>query len=316
MQVKPHAEPFRRASFVSGGRDETGCGSIYLADRKNGMKKYFSKKGIVIGAIAVFIAVVAYVSVTLAGGPGTAGNIMNAITKPVRSVANSVVGAFEQFYGYMYEYDNIALENEKLKARIAELEQGYREYAEVYEENERLRDLLDLSTRNTDFVIDSASIISWSASNWSSAFSISKGSSNSDVAVGDCIITETGCLIGRITNVGDTTSTAITIIDTAFSAGALIEGGSEAAVAKGDFALMRKGLLKLDFLTDTTNLVAGDAIVTSGKGGALPKGLVVGYIEDVILDKTGLREYAEIKPAIDFDSLLNIFVITDFEVLE
>jgi rod shape-determining protein MreC len=195
------------------------------------MKKILTKRGITIGVAAALIAIATLISIKVtSGNSGFLSSAYEALMKPVKSVMSSIAGELEHIYGYMYEYDKIVAENEELKAEIADLQQEYREYTEISEENERLRELLNLSQRHSDFALDTATIISWSASNWSSSFTLSKGSSNSEVAVGDCIVTERGVLVGQVTEVGVATSTAVTIIDTTFSAGALIESSGGAAI--------------------------------------------------------------------------------------
>jgi rod shape-determining protein MreC len=232
--------------------------------------------------------------------------------KPVRSAASSVARTFESIYGYMYEYDEVVAENETLKAQIADLRQEYREYTEVSAENDRLRELLRLAPRHTDSRYETATILSWGASNWASTFTISKGSSNSEVAAGDAVITETGVLIGRVTEVGLTTSVAISVIDTTFSAGALAGSRGEDGIAVGDFSLMRAGLLKLDYLPGDTAILAGDAVVTSGKGGMFPQGLVIGSVAAVRSGETGIGLYATVVPAAELRDVTYVYVITEF----
>ena len=277
------------------------------------MKKRISKKGIIVLAAALLIAVITAVSVNVGGSDGPFTNVMNAVTKPFKVGMSHVASAFESIYGYMYEYDRLKEENERLKAENAEFQQQTAEYIEMSEENERLREFMGLPAR---FSKETASILSWGASNWASTFVISKGSENSEVEVGDGVITSSGALIGQITEVGDATSTCISIIDTSFSAGVTVGAAVGSTVATGDFSLMRLGLLSLSLLDDTTEVVAGDAVVTSGKGGVFPKGLVIGYVEDVSEYDTGIGKYAAVLPSTEFSSVIDVYVIVDFEVSE
>ncbi|NLB28718.1 MAG: rod shape-determining protein MreC, partial [Clostridiales bacterium] len=266
------------------------------------MRALLTKKNIVIALIAVVIAAIAVFSVGTGQGGGFLTEWMNKAATPLKGVAASVARTFETIYGFMYEQEKLVAENEELKRQIADYQQNYREYTDVSEENRRLRELLGFTARHSDFIYDEpATIISWSASNWSSSFTVSRGSKNSSadnpVAVGDAVITETGVLIGRITEVGKTTSTAVSVIDTTFSSGALAGEPGVDGVAAGDFSLMREGKLKLDFLSEDTTVRAGDAVVTSGKSGVLPDGLVIGTVESVVRNTAGLGMYGVIAPA-------------------
>ena len=283
----------------------------------NTMKRFFKFRVFGFFIIAMAIAVITLITVNTRGNAGIITNTLNSLTKPIKSIAVTVAKAYESLYGYMYEYDSLVNENERLNAEIAKLQQEYRDYIDVSNENERLRALLELSSRYPDYEqYDTASVISWNASNWSSSFTISKGSYNSDIQAGDCIITETGALIGVVSEVGINTSTVITILDTTFSVGAYIERNEERAIAAGDFSLMEQGLLKLDYLQDETDIVSGDTIITSGTGGALPADLVIGTVQEVLTYETGLRRYATIEPAADLVSLADVYLITSFEVSE
>ena len=51
-------------------------------------------------------------------------------------------------------------------------------------------------------------------------------------------------------------------------------------------------------------------VITSG---LVPKGRVVGTIEDVSIDKSGLSLNATVKPIVDITDVKNVFVITEFE---
>ena len=59
----------------------------------------------------------------------------------------------------------------------------------------RLRELLDLQAKREDFVFESAKVTARSSTNWDSTLTIGKGSS-AGLEVNDCVITETGTLVG------------------------------------------------------------------------------------------------------------------------
>ena len=263
--------------------------------------------------IAILIAIIAFVSISLSSGNSDfMSGFFNTITKPVKSVMSSMVGSLEELYGYIYEFDNLKAENEQLKEEIAALEQ---EYADIYEENDRLRNLLELSERHADFTYETATIISWTSSSWESTCTINKGS-DAGLALGDCIIPENGFLVGQITELDKTTATVTTILDASSSVGALLSSTSEAAIAQGDFSLMAEKQLKLSYLPDGSKIGSGDTIVSSGKGGTFPQGLVIGHIVGNVISDSGLEDYAIIEPSVDFDSVSHIFVITEFDVNE
>jgi rod shape-determining protein MreC len=271
-----------------------------------------NKKRILILAAAVLVAIIATLTLTLGrrGSDAVTGSV-NTIAKPLKTLMSGIVDDLEDLYGYLYRYDQLQAENDQLRARIAELEQEYREYIEVSDENARLRALLGLSERNADYKYASATVISWTSSNWGSSFTMDKGSAGG-VHVGDPVITENGALIGRVTAVSTSTSTITTILDTDSSIGAEDSQTNELAVAQGDFELMKKGQLKLNFLPNNYSVKAGDTIVTSGGGGTYPQGLVIGTVDEVVVSSSGLTDYAVITPSADLANLEFLYIITSY----
>jgi len=79
---------------------------------------------------------------------------------------------------------------------------------------------------------------------------------------------------------------------------------------------MSQGRLKLSYLPENTELLAGDLVVTSGKGGVYPSGLVVGSIESIHTDPSGMSRYAVVAPRADLDHLIQVFVIKQFDIVD
>ena len=280
------------------------------------MKELISKKGLYIIAAAVAVAVIAAVSVALSGGnAGFASLLSEPFFKPVKSAMTSLVDSLEHTYNYMYRFDEIEAENQRLKARVAQLEQEYREYTEISEENERLHNLLGFAERHEDMSMEPVTVISWTASNYSSSFTISKGSS-SGIELYDPVVDEYGFLVGQVTSVTSTSSVVTTLIDTTTSLGALFYENGETGVAAGDFELFKNSRLKVSYITDMDSAVIGATVVTSGSGGVYPAGLVIGTVSGIAVSSSGLDPYAVVEPSTDLTGLSHVYVITDFAVSE
>ncbi len=277
------------------------------------MKEFLKKKGSIIIASAVALAIILGVTANSISGTTFVSGAVNAVMRPISSGVAVLADFFEGIYGYMFKYDRLKNENEELKTRVADLEQQVRENSAAEDENRRLRELLKLKEKHSDFELETTKIISWGASNWTSTFTINKGS-NSGIELYDCIITENGYLVGQVIEVGANTALARTVIDPNMSAGALIDRTGLAAVACGYFEYMTKGNLKLTFIPNGATIVNGDVITTSGKGRSIPKGLVIGKVVDAGFEATGQTQYAVIRPMADINGLSQVFVIKSFNV--
>lgn len=278
------------------------------------MNKRPPHKGIRILVAAAILAVVT-LAVYLFGGGGILSDALGIITTPARSVLSSVSGWIEDRYNYAFQYDQLLEENEALKQRIAELEAAAREGQDALEENQFLRDLLGLDQKHSDFVYETAQITARGASNWSSTLTLNKGSKHG-VAENNCVVDQYGNLVGIVDEVSYNWCTIITVADPALEMGALISRTNTAAILEGDFSLMGEGRLKLTYLPETTLLLSGDEVLTSGMGGVYPAGLKVGTIDEILTDASGMGRYAVITPSADLDGLRQVAVIKQFDIVE
>ena len=282
------------------------------------MKAFFTRKTMVIAAIAVLIAIISIVSVNVFNSPGPVTGLANVISMPFRSLATSVARTFESIYSSIYRYDDLQDRYNQALSDLAVLQRANRESDDLLRQNNELRELLGFRQRHADHVYEEAMVVDWSGNNFTSSFTISKGYANSDtpIARGNSVITHSGVLIGQITDVGATTSTAVSVIDTTFSAGAYVgDSGDTSVTVKGDFSLMSSGLLMLDHFSEDLVLLPGDSVVTSGSSNIFPVGLVVGEVEEVLRHSTGVGSYATVRPmrAIDI-TITDVYVITSFDI--
>ncbi len=281
------------------------------------MKHYLKRYGIRLAVLVVAAALVIGLATRQRsdGRSGPLSGLANSLRIPVQGAVGSVVDWMQGIYGYIYQYDKLVAENETLRRQLAEAQDQVRASAEAAEENIRLRTLLGYLEKNTTFVTESAMITSWDASNWVSAFTISKGS-NQGIELGDCVITESGMLVGQVFELGTNWATVRSIVDVNMDAGVLVGDGAIAAMLVGDYALMQENKCKLSYFTEDVTLFSGDSVVTSGRGGAFPAGIVVGTVTELRSEAGGQSFYAGVDPAVDLSLLSQVFIIKDFEVIE
>ena len=277
------------------------------------MKNFFNKTGIWILAAAVVIVLT--LSILSATGTGLLNNIAGTIASPFRSAGAAIGNWFGSISDKFDSVEALQKENEELRKRVAQLEDANRQAETDSQENERLRSLLNLRQQRRDFTFESAKVTQYENSNWASTLTLNRGTS-SGVAVNNCVVNETGALVGVVTEVGLNWCRLTTILDTGSQLGAMVFRTEETAIAAGDLALMSQGKLKLTYLPDSSTLITGDLIVTSGLGGYYPYGLTIGSVEDVRTDDGGLARYAVLEPRCDPEGLTDLYIITDFDVVE
>ena len=280
------------------------------------MRDYLKKNGIRVTVLVLAVALLIALGAAARGGQiGVAHNVAGVLISPVQKVVSSAVNWFETIYNRLYDYDNIRAENESLRAQLAEAQQAARDGIEATEENERLRVLLGLREKHSDYVFESAKVVLWSSSNWAHSFTISKGTS-SGIEQGDPVVTEYGAVVGQITEIGENWATVSTVIDVDMSLGAFVGNTGSSGIVLGEYALMKERQAKLTYLADGAQIYVGDEVLTSGAGGAFPQGLVIGRITAVQTEAGGQVLYGLVEPECPFESLVQVYVIKSFEVVE
>ena len=279
------------------------------------MKDFFSKYGVWIlaaaAAIAVMLSVLSYFSSTSTVLHNAAG----VVTAPFRAVTEGVSRWVEDKRRYYQDYTDLLAENQALREEVAELRANAQQADRDREENALFRELIGLREQRRDFVFESAMILEHSSSNWTRTLTLNRGTDHG-VAVNNVVVSSEGYLVGIVTEVGVNWSTVQTIIDTDTELGALLFRTGDVVIAEGDFALMREKKLKVTYLPADTALLVGDYITTSGLGGYYPSNLVIGIVESVEADENGLAQYAILTPMLDFDTLTEVFIIKDFDIVE
>ena len=279
------------------------------------MKRFLSKNGIwLLAGVAVVVVVLCIISAVSSGTP-CLRNAAGVIASPFRAAGSAVAGWFGGIGDHFDKVADLQQENDDLRAQVADLERQLRQAQKESEENQRLRDLLELQSQRRDLKTVSARVTERSVSNWASTLTLTRGTS-AGVAIGDCAIDEYGNLVGVVTDAGLNWCAVTTILDTTSSIGATVFRTEQVAVAQGQLGLMSEGQLALTYVDEPDKLIAGDLVVTSGLGGYYPSGLPIGTVTELRTDTGGLTQYAVLSPKADIGALTQVFLITEFDVVE
>jgi rod shape-determining protein MreC len=198
-------------------------------------------------------------------------------------------------------------ENENLKKQVAELLQYKQNIIEYQRENADLRTLLGFKERSFQYDLEAAEVIARDPSNWFNVILIDKGEKHGikkDMAV----ITDEG-LVGYTISTASNTSKVVLITDERSSVSAMLQRTRDNGMVKGTIDPAPSGYLKMEFLPQDANLVKGDIVISSGLGGIIPKGIIIGEVAEANKESYELMQYAIIKPAVDFMKLERVFVI-------
>lgn len=279
------------------------------------LKNFLKRHGLwILFAAAVISVALAALSV-LSANASPLANIANTLTSPLRAGYTAVAQWFNDMQNYYQDVTALEAEIAALRQRIADMEEEVRLAEADREENRLFRKHQGFREQRRDLSdYETAMVTEHAVSNWTSSLTLNKGTALG-IEEGDCVLDETGNLVGIISQAGTNWSTVLTLVDTDTSLGARVFRTKDLCVAQGDFSLMEDNRLRLDYLPADCKLLTGDLVVTSGLGDYYPSGLVIGSIEDVLMDDSGAASYAIVAPAANFAGLTEVFVLKSFEIV-
>ena len=275
------------------------------------MKQLMTSRIRTVLVVALLLAVVLAV-VSALTGLSLPDMAVKGILTPIRTGVSRLTDKAEELYGYIFKYESLAAENEALKQELADISNNARIADSMTRENERLRDLLDLKNANEDYKLVDGYIISWSSNDWTSTFTINRGT-NAGIQVGMCAVTANGELVGLVQEVGTNYAVIKSIMDSSLEISATISASGYNGMVKGGYSEGLSDKLRMNYLPSSATIHINDQVVTTGST-VYPRGLIVGKVVDAGFADTGVAKYAILEPAADIDALEQVFVITEFNV--
>lgn len=196
-------------------------------------------------------------------------------------------------------------ENNKLKSQIADLLLNQSELKQLKDENDILRAQLNFFKTKNKFVL--ANVIGKVNELSNNIIIIDKGT-NDNLKIGKPVVANNGILIGKIIKI-ETNSALVRLLSDSQSkiGGTVLNSDKTIGVVSGEYNIGLK--LTMVPLTETIN--PGDQLVTSGLETDIPRGLLIGQIENVQKELYQPFQYADVKPAIDFSKISIVSVIIE-----
>jgi len=273
------------------------------------MKYFFTTKVKVVLIVAVLLAAgLAIIGNMLGKTP--ADKLVQSVLTPLRSGASNLNSQAERFYNYMFRYEALEAENAALKQEIAQMNENALLNDSMAREIQRLKDLLGLEPEKEGYKLVDGWIISRSSTDWTSYFTVNKGS-NFGIEPGMCAITSNKEVVGLVTEVGPNYCVVKTVLDSSLSISAVVSSSGDSGLVTGGYAQGYENMLRMDYLPSSAVIPNRDQVVTAGST-VYPRNLIIGNVVGVGFTDTGVEKYAILEPAADIASLEQVFILTDF----
>lgn len=197
-------------------------------------------------------------------------------------------------------------ENDKLQKRVSESLHQRQAMNVLQEENARLRKLLGY-IQESDWKVVPVRVIGRDPQEWHSSLLIDHGW-ESGLAKNDVVLAVEGereGVVGRVIETSPRTAKILLLTDALSSVAGVLKRSRDDGIIEG----LNQSELKMDYLSEDSDIQAGDEVWTSGMGGIFPEGLLIGRVKAVLPALEGGFKAATVEPGLHLYRLRELLVV-------
>lgn len=260
------------------------------------------------------IAVLCVCTMLLSYVKGFQGGVLNTVSGylfvPIQKGINYVGWYLSDRTDNLQDLRDVMAERDALQEQVDQLTIENGQLMQDKYELEDLRELYELDRSYSDYSKVAAKVIGKDSGNWFHSFIIDKGTDDG-IQVDMNVLSGSG-LVGIVTKTGPDWAQVRAIIDDTSNVSAMILTTADNCMVSGDLQLMSEGVISLSQLKDSDHeVMPGAKVVTSQVSDKYHPGLLIGYVQEVHMDANNLTKSGTITPAVDFEHLRSVLVITD-----
>lgn len=251
--------------------------------------------------IAIIFILIGFILAPM-GLLSTPKNILFEGLKPFTIVANFTVDKVAMFFGNLQSLGSLSSDNQKLIKENLELQSQLAILKEVQHENEILKKEMGFLNTKGDLKLIPANIVGRSISGYLKTIIIDRGEKDG-LKQGQAIVSQ-GFLVGTVKTVFPDTAEVILITDNNSLVPVILQD------SRGT-GLLRGGLSGLTIENVPLNIPInkGEQIITSGLGGDVPPGIMVGTAEEVVSREGEIFQKVTVKSPVQIYFLEFVFAV-------
>lgn len=234
--------------------------------------------------------------------PGWLGGFFIEVAAPIQKALSAPVDGVRSAWGNYVALLQVRDQNQQLRERVAQLQEENLQFREALVESGRLQTIAEMRSE-IDVPMRPAQVVGTDVSPWFHSVLIDRGRSDG-VRAGMPVVTETG-VVGIMTATSRNAGRVLLLVDAQSSIDGIVQRSRARGIVKGTGG----DGLEFEFFVRGDDVQVGDLVITSGFGGAYPKGLRVGEVVEVQADPAAFVHRAVLKPAVDFGRLEQVFVL-------
>jgi len=268
------------------------------------MAEFLRRNRVLLTAVALLVLSLLLVSIS-ARSPRRQDPVAQMVLDglaPLQSGLTVARGTVQQIWnGYVWLI-RVSRENQRLRDRLAALDQQATQLEELEQTNRRLESLLQFRTELRGEAYG-ARVIGRDPLLGSRTITVDRGRRDG-IRKGMAVLSPQG-VVGQIIEVGWTASRALVLTDHNSGIDALVQRTRARGIVQGS---MGDGC-HMKYLRQGEDVAVGDRVVTSGMDGIFPKGILIGEVTEVSRRNRGLLQVATLSPSAPLDRIEEVLVV-------
>ena len=228
--------------------------------------------------------------------------VMLEVAVPVQDLLVAPVDGMRGIWAEYAALRGVRDENQRLRSRLAELEEANLLYREALGASGHLQ---QIAAMRDDFEIPMlpSEVVGLDVMPWFRSVLVDRGGAHG-VRAGNPVITAEG-VVGLVTATSRHAAKTMLLLDRQSAIDGIVQRSRARGIVRGGGT----DQLAFEFVVRGGDVEVGDIVITSGLGGVYPKGLRIGEVEELLDPGGGLLQTATLRSAVDFGRLEQVFVM-------
>ena len=244
------------------------------------MKAFWKSRPVkTVGILAALLVLGMLIAAATGHGETAQSGVLGTVFAPAHWAAEKISDGLATLSGNAKGNTEYEKKIDELQRQLGEMQEQLADYKNIKSQNEEYKEALELKNENSGFQYVAADVVGRDSADPYLSFTISKGAVNG-VKENDAVLYGR-YLIGIVKKAYPTYSIVTTVLDPDFSVSAYDINSGEVSYVTGDAKLAADGCCKFENLSTSTDITYGSIIASAGISSKLPKGLIIGTVEEV-----------------------------------
>lgn len=254
-----------------------------------------NKNYIVVVVAIILLVSIPYTRVAIAKG-------FSYVLDPVQKTLSSSSIRSLRFFTGISEFFSLKSQNQELNKKLKEMSVDRSQIEELKIENENLKKQLGFIEEHNELSLVPAKIIGREPTSFLDYIIIDKGE-DERIEEGRAVISD-GLLVGKVSEVDKNQSRVILITSKDSIVQAMLQESRIHGILKGGLS----GIV-LDSIPQDLEVKSGESVITSGLGGDIMQGLLIGEVVSQQSSKAEIFKTLSVRSLVDFSKLELVFVV-------